>query len=415
MEVQAYLKKMKSLQKGFISFISSKTKEEEETHQNLIQLLDDYKIKENQSDFKMFLRLITKIADNDQHLPNYFNKITSVIDHIKNEIKQTFSNQEIFDIFRSNKRIILFLIKSNIISFDEALIPHLKKVHSYSDYLPFFYPELKPFLTEKEIEKYSKEITDDFEEKRQIGENDDYISELIRNDKIDEFIAYINKNKIEASSKLKFSIFETNKFITIKSMPHSGSSTLIEYAAYFGSVQIFKYLYSHNVQMKAKLLTYSIHGSNTEIFHLLEKNKSLLDPPKKKGYSAFKNEFGEFDYDIEDLLHFNSKRTIREKCLIEAIRCHHNELVRYILKKWFKKKDESLIISKSVQSLNFEFIEEYFNCEDTFYYLCKHNYYALAVLLLKGKNINVSKKAIQRVYVLTVMFNKFFFNKISVF
>ena len=413
MEVQTYLEKMKSLQKGFLSFLTCKTKEEE-NYQNLIQLLDDYKIKENQSDFKMFLRLITKIANNDQHLPNYFIKIKSVIDNIKNEIKQTFSNREIFDIFRSNKRIILFLIEANIIAFDETLIHHLKRVHSFSDFLPFFFPELKPFLTEKEIEKYSKEITDDFEEKRKIGENDDDISELIRNDKIDEFIAYINKNKIQASSKLKVSIFETNKFIAIKSLPHTGSSTLIEYAAYFGSVKIFKYLYSQNVQMKPKLLTYSIHGANMEIFHLLEKNKSLLEEPKKKGYSAFKNEFGEFEYDVEDLIHFNSKRTIRDKCLIEAIRCHHNEMVRYILKKWFKKKDESLIISKSVQSLNFELIEEYFKCEDTFYYLCKHDYYTLAVLLLKTKKINVSKKAISNIIILTVMFNNFFINKISV-
>ena len=166
--------------------------------------------------------------------------------------------------------------------------------------------------------------------------------------------------------------------------------------------------------MKPKLLTYSIHGANMEIFHLLEKNKSLHEEPKKKGYSAFKNEFGEFEYDVEDLIHFNSKRKIRDKCLIEAIRCHHNEMVRYILKKWFKKKDESLIISKSVQSLNFEFIEEYFKCEDTFYYLCKHDYYTLAVLLLKTKKINVSKKAISNIIILTVMFNNFFINKISV-
>ena len=416
MEVRAYLEKMKSLQKSLLLFLENKT-DEEENLQNLLQLLEDYKIKANTSDFKMFLRLISKISENNQHFSNYFDKIKSVIDHIKTEIKQTFSNQEIFEIFKRNNKFLLFLVKSNIIVFDESLYNHIKKPYSsYDDYLPFFFPEFKKFLNEKDIEKYSKEITDDFEEKRKIGENDNYICELIRNDNIDEFTSYVKKNNFSINSKIKESLFETNRFIQMKTLPSSGSSTLIEYAAYFGSVRIFKYLYSQNVQMKPKLLTYSIHGANMEIFHILEKNKSLLEEPKKRGISALKNEFGEYEYDIEDLIHLNSKRTIKDKCLIEAILCHHNEMVRYILKKWFKKKDDSLIISKSIRNLNFEFIEEYFNCESTFYYLCKHDYYKLAELLLKTKKMNVSKKAIQIFFVLIVTFNTYFlFYKIMTF
>ena len=104
----------------------------------------------------------------------------------------------------------------------------------------FLYPKMKKFLEEKlqkQIEeeisqKYSETIST-FEEKCQIGENDSYICSLIRSDSVEEFVKRL--------TKIKPSIYETNSFLINK------EPTLIEYAAFFGSIQIIRYLKYNNV------------------------------------------------------------------------------------------------------------------------------------------------------------------------
>lgn len=77
--------------------------------------------------------------------------------------------------------------------------------------------------------------------KKNQGVNDNYICELIRNDSIQEFIQYINKNDISVKEyKIKPSIYETNSFL-LKNTPN-----LIEYAAFYGSIKIFIYLHHHD-------------------------------------------------------------------------------------------------------------------------------------------------------------------------
>ena len=74
--------------------------------------------------------------------------------------------------------------------------------------------------------------------------DDQYITELIRNDSIDEFITYINKNDYPIQSTIENSIFETNSLLLER------KATLIEYTAFYGSIQIFKYLYLNKVELK---------------------------------------------------------------------------------------------------------------------------------------------------------------------
>ena len=68
------------------------------------------------------------------------------------------------------------------------------------------------------------------------GENDSYRSSLIRQDLIDDFISHVSRTNISLTSKIEPSIFETNQFL-IENKP-----TLIEYSAFYGSIQICKYL-----------------------------------------------------------------------------------------------------------------------------------------------------------------------------
>ena len=67
-----------------------------------------------------------------------------------------------------------------------------------------------------------------------IGENDNEICKLITKDLIKDFIIYVNKNCYPIKSIIDPSIYETC-FINDK-------ITLLEYAIFFGSIQIFNYL-----------------------------------------------------------------------------------------------------------------------------------------------------------------------------
>ena len=56
--------------------------------------------------------------------------------------------------------------------------------------------------------------------------------------------------------------------------------TLIEYAAFFGSIQIFNYLKLNKISLTPSLWKYAIHGNNAEIIQILEENHFQL--PQKK-------------------------------------------------------------------------------------------------------------------------------------
>lgn len=58
------------------------------------------------------------------------------------------------------------------------------------DTVIFFQTELEKFKNGGK--KLNRSFREDFDEKRRIGENDNYISKLIRKDLIGEFIEYVN-------------------------------------------------------------------------------------------------------------------------------------------------------------------------------------------------------------------------------
>ena len=94
------------------------------------------------------------------------------------------------------------------------------------------------------------------EEKKEIGENDSYICQLIREDLVIPFITYVNQTNYSLSKTINKSIYETNSFLSHKDV------TLLEYASYFGSIQIFRYLMFNGCNLilidSIKLLTISI-------------------------------------------------------------------------------------------------------------------------------------------------------------
>lgn len=201
-------------------------------------------------------------------------------------------NSEIYNIFK-NKRILFFLIDEKMMIFNTYIAKRITSVNKYisAHYYRYFQPELMPFINEKWfqrlkynykianfpafigwLENLDEELPEDFEEKRRIGENDSIICELIRNDSIDEFISYIGKNDVSNDLQIFDSIYETNNFLYKELIQPNEyyMTSLIDYAAFFGAISIFKYLKINNAHIDPLIWLYAIHGNNHQIIHIIE-------------------------------------------------------------------------------------------------------------------------------------------------
>ena len=222
MEIQKYLEKMKSIQNCLLEFLDNEDNVEEK-FQNLISLIQNHKIKENRYDLRSILHLLVKISTNHHRSIHFFDKIWQILQHLKEEIKQTFSNYEIFNIFKGNKRILLYLTEESILTINEQIAVILTNDrYQELNYHRYFFPEIRPFLNEETIQKNLNELPENIDQKRKTDEEDNFTREVIRKDLINEFLAYIEKTGLQLDSTIDTSLFETNSFLINKEL------TLIE-------------------------------------------------------------------------------------------------------------------------------------------------------------------------------------------
>ena len=415
MSIEDFLNTMKKIQEKLEAFIDAEN-DTEEHYQELVDIIKDTKIVNDLQQLKVFFYLIVNISNNHKRSHDFYNKIDDILTKYKDIIKK-YTNDEIFHIFNSNKRILLFLIKEKILIIDQTISTILNDRQNTNDHI-FFSPEIQSnhkteqeegnddikyrfplffyncnnkYLNfeeeekneeEEEENKKNNEIYDDeydneyddegniikkvfnrnfniksrenYEEKRKIGENENYICKLIQNDLIDEFIIYTQKNNYSLNSTIKLSAFETNPFLINK------NTTLIEYAAFYGSIQIFLYLKNNNIEINKESFYYIIHGRNPEIINIFEESNDL---------------------DKEDY----------KKIIMKSIKCHHNEIVYYILNNFIQYEEiKSDIIKTSLHFYNFQFIKNEDINSSSLLYLCQYDHFFLLNLLIKKEDIDLT-------------------------
>lgn len=149
MSIQDYLIHMKKIQASICCFLDNNI-DVEESFLNLKKIFDDYKVNKDSSKLKLVLNLISKILDNHHREKDFFQKIEKILLNFKDNIILFFPNWEIFNIFKNNKRVILFLIQQKMITIDETIIQRLDNEkflsHNYQIYLA---PELQPIVKKK--------------------------------------------------------------------------------------------------------------------------------------------------------------------------------------------------------------------------------------------------------------------------
>lgn len=357
MKIQLYIDQKKKLNNLLLNFLEN-SDEISHDFQDLTKFFKEIQLGSNSDELKFILKLISKVSNNHIRQANFIDKIEQVLLFMKDHLLKQISNLDILTIFKNNRRILLFLLKKEIVKLDKS------NIYLIYDHCHFFYPEIQSIIDDKFLKSIEKEIlkldSDKFESNRQLGENESIICSLIRDDSVIDFITHVNRLSIPLSSEIKHSIFETNKFLIKRE-----NTSLIEYAAFYGSIEIFQYLLLNNVEFKSSLWLYSIHGRNAEIIHLLEENHVEL--PNNSFYKLIK----------------------------EAIKCHHNDFADYFINLNNQKSDIfDIIIEYSFKYNNYY----YFNYDLTkcFFLLCKYKYTELITFFI-AKNKNDMIKYIRKI------------------
>ena len=345
MDTKAYIEKMQSIQETFLEFIDSNKDLQDDSlikdfnSFNYLKIsFENISYHEKKSVFKEILLLISSICANHQRTATLNKKIETILCIFLEEMKKTLSNHEIFHIFRCNPNILLFLFKEQIIQIDEYISKRLQPFESY------FSPEIISFYNGSQAE-----ISQDIEEKRKKGNNDNYICNLIQNDLVEEFITYVTKTNFPLSGKIPQSKFETNLLLIEK------NPSLIEYAAFCGAIQIFQYLRINGVILTGSLWIYAIHSRNPDLIHLLEE------------------------------IHVEPNDATFSECLIESIKCYHNEIADYIKDNHLARNID--IFPNIIKYHNYSFFNE--NVKGHEYQLIQYGYSSIVKNLLNDfKDIN---------------------------
>ena len=225
------LERKKKIQESLLIFLEEESNVEE-NYGNFVQIIKSQKIQEDKYEIKSLIQMINKISDNHQRIFNFIEKIERILKLLKTDLNKYFTNREKFELFKGNKRLLLFLIEEKIVTIDEMIFSILtSEENEVMRYIEYFGPEIKEILTEEFITTYFNkhkevkkeeilnripiEIGEEFYSKRKIGENDNILCELIRHKKTKDFIAYVNLNNIPLQSYIEESIFETNSFLII--------------------------------------------------------------------------------------------------------------------------------------------------------------------------------------------------------
>lgn len=114
MNSQEFIDKMKKIQENLLEFIDSQDCIEDK-FQKLKILFDDQKIRDNTNNLKLFFRMLIDITNNHIRKANFYHKVELFLIYFKKDIITNYSNSEIFNIFKKNKRVLLFLINERVL------------------------------------------------------------------------------------------------------------------------------------------------------------------------------------------------------------------------------------------------------------------------------------------------------------
>ena len=140
-DYQEYLNAKNEMYDAIIEYIANEEASELDFHQ-IVNILKKQKICQSKDEMVLFLHIIIKICDNHYRGPNFFKKIEKIMQYLFQHIQRHLSNSELFQICKSNKWVVLFLIKNQILYVDDEIAQTIlsKRNETNPNYHLFFYP-----------------------------------------------------------------------------------------------------------------------------------------------------------------------------------------------------------------------------------------------------------------------------------
>lgn len=198
------------------------------------------------------LRLISSIAYSRPKLIPFMARLLSLFDSINLDL-DLFEPSTSNEIIQRSLIIYIILILSN----------HINIL------------EIEDKLTNSQLDIINQ-MTNNEEKKTNLN---DQIIQAIHDDNADLLIELISRNNFDISKKIKSSTFQMHSLINF--------AEPIQYAAFSGSINCFKYLFLKSKFINyEELIEFAIAGGNYEIIHIIEshydisifkKNQKLLD------------------------------------------------------------------------------------------------------------------------------------------
>lgn len=253
---------------------------------------------------QLFKTLIVIIRTRPFVLVNVFNFISKIKEHISKYYTKT---QLLFH-FSFNMSAIYHLYKLNLITLDDALRRNsITKMKSYV----YFDPEIEQFkpklYQENQSSIYFQSLKNsysqlDIKKYRETGLNSSNYAKIIQADDVDSLQKLISQTNLDINTLIPRSEFETNEIFDPKM-----SISFIEYAAFLGSINVFKFLLMNNAELRPIIARLATAGGNYEIIHLLEsKFIRFRDEAFSTSIIFHQNQLFEYFHSTYDIS-FNSK------------------------------------------------------------------------------------------------------------
>ena len=116
--MESYIAYKKKLYTSILEFLESSEDNDKPKIQCFERLTQIMKQQYKDGDIEWmqeFLRIIKNVNDSHHRYPNFVRNIQELLQHYKDEIKQTMPNDDLFQLFQDDKLMIHFLLKNGII------------------------------------------------------------------------------------------------------------------------------------------------------------------------------------------------------------------------------------------------------------------------------------------------------------
>ena len=221
------------------------------------------------------------------------------------------------------------------------------------------------------------------------GRNPLEIANLIRNDDVEKLQEISSQVDFDFDQAVEPSLYERCSFIN----QEGGYISLIDYAAFFGSVKCFKFLLLNDSEL-INTAKYAVAGGNFEIIHLCEQNHALFEGTYKAAIKFHQNDIFRYLYEnkIEEIKDLTK---LAKKCILYD----NYEILSYLEE---EMTIDDNVINESAKSGNIFLVKHYIEGnqvpKDIFVYAAASRNIELVKYILEQNDIDINIKDIYVFY-----------------